>query len=213
MSDSRWPIATSLNPDDLSAAVSILAAAFDDEPVFSAVLTDVHEKRACLPALFRADLTNALRYGGVVCVHDPSGAMAGTSYWTMQPEPERSDSENVEIGYVDLIARWRTQLKPLGEIEGASHRRLDFLPTPWRYLAGIGVRPDLQGQGYGTAMLRYLIAQAVADGVPFALSTDRAINVTLYERLGFYVVHHEPETSVGAPFWTMLYAPPKLDSM
>lgn len=64
------------------------------------------------------------------------------------------------------------------------------------------VRPDRQGQGIGTAMLRDSLARAAAQGYRsmqfnFVVSTNRAA-VTLYERHGFSIVGTLPEAFLHA---------------
>ena len=59
------------------------------------------------------------------------------------------------------------------------------------------VRPDMQGQGIGTAMLRDSLARAASQGYRsmqfnFVVSTNRAA-VSLYERHGFAIVGTLPE--------------------
>lgn len=64
------------------------------------------------------------------------------------------------------------------------------------------VRPDIQGQGIGTAMLRDSLARAAAQGYRsmqfnFVVSTNRAA-VALYERHGFRIVGTLPEAFLHA---------------
>lgn len=64
------------------------------------------------------------------------------------------------------------------------------------------VRPDMQGQGIGTAMLRDSLARAAAQGYRsmqfnFVVSTNRAA-VALYERHGFRIVGTLPEAFLHA---------------
>jgi ribosomal protein S18 acetylase RimI-like enzyme len=70
------------------------------------------------------------------------------------------------------------------------------------YLADFQVLPELQGRGIGTSVLRALIAEATARGVPVELSVlqmnPRARR--LYERLGFRV------TEESGPFIRMRHA-------
>ena len=67
------------------------------------------------------------------------------------------------------------------------------------YLADFQVLPELQGRGIGTSVLRGLIAEATARGVPVELSVLHANPRArrLYERLGFTVVEE------GNPFVRM----------
>ena len=86
----------------------------------------------------------------------------------------------------------------------AVFRHLDALHPrePHWYLATLGVDPDDQGQGIGSALASAFLEWADRDAQPAYLETDRAENVSFYERRGFGV---EDELVVlGAPIWRML---------
>lgn len=195
-----------LDEQQSPAAAILLARAFDDEPVFLASFPDPAERAECLLPLFEADVRNACRYGGAHSLHVDNSEPIGIAYWTYQPEPERSDEEMAELGFAQVFARWGAELGPVSKAESESHHQLRYLIAPWRYLAGIGVLPEHQGQGHGTALLHHVISGATAAGQSLALSTDRAINVKLYERVGFKVVHYDADAALGVPFWTMLHS-------
>lgn len=62
------------------------------------------------------------------------------------------------------------------------------------FLANLRILPEFQGQGWGTRILRDLLAQAHGAGLPVTL---QVLNVNhaarrLYERLGFRVVQETP---------------------
>lgn len=69
------------------------------------------------------------------------------------------------------------------------------------YLALLGVDPDHQGGGFGSAMLRRFAERVDQDAVPAYLETDRAENVAFYGQVGFDVVH-EVEV-LGVRVWCM----------
>jgi ribosomal protein S18 acetylase RimI-like enzyme len=76
---------------------------------------------------------------------------------------------------------------------------------PHWYLGTLGVDPDHQGRGVGTALLRYWLAHAEGDGSIAYLETDLQGNVGFYERQGFAV---ERETRVlGVRVWCMRRPP------
>lgn len=71
----------------------------------------------------------------------------------------------------------------------------------------IGVHPDWQGHGYGSALLRALLAKADELHAPVVLEvrTDNAAAIALYERYGFSTLgvragYYEPS---GADAYTM----------
>ncbi len=74
---------------------------------------------------------------------------------------------------------------------------------PHWYLFVLGVEPEEQGRGVGSALLRTLTERADHERVGCYLETDKASSVRLYERHGFRVEHDETEPRLGVRFWTM----------
>jgi GNAT superfamily N-acetyltransferase len=193
-----------ITEETVDEAAGLLAGAFHDQPVFESILPDGADRAACLLPLFAADVRNAIRYGGAIGIDAGLDHLLGVAYWTLKPEPERSPREDAELGFTAVFNRWGEQLAPLGEAEARALVCFADLPRPWRYLAGIGVHPDHQGEGHGSRLMNILNEEARAEGQPFALVTDREVNLPFYERAGFRIVAHEAETSMGVPFWSML---------
>ncbi|MEC0255861.1 GNAT family N-acetyltransferase [Paenibacillus lautus] len=65
--------------------------------------------------------------------------------------------------------------------------------SPHHYLIMIGVNPEVQGRGIGTAMLLHLLRVVHADNKShgIALDTENKGNVNLYQRWGFALRHEE----------------------
>jgi ribosomal protein S18 acetylase RimI-like enzyme len=65
--------------------------------------------------------------------------------------------------------------------------------SPHHYLIMIGVNPEVQGRGIGTAMLLHLLQVVHADNKShgIALDTENKGNVNLYQRLRFALRHEE----------------------
>ena len=76
-------------------------------------------------------------------------------------------------------------------------------PEPLLYLSHIGVVPERQGEGLGTALMRDGLAPADDLGVPAWLETSRANNVSYYERFGFRSVVDEDAPDGGPHIWFM----------
>ncbi len=91
-----------------------------------------------------------------------------------------------------MARRWGDVFSRLDEIH---------LIEPHWYLGTLGVDPDHQGRGVGTAMLRHWLEFAAGDPAPIYLETDRVENISFYQREGFEVVR---ETEVlGVKIWCM----------
>ena len=99
-----------------------------------------------------------------------------------------------------------TLLKPLGEaipqvVKWFSRWcRLDP-EEPHVHLGPIGVAPETQGQGVGTALMNRYIEHLKQEKAAGYLETDRPENVEFYNKFGF-VVQRE-EQLIGAPTWYM----------
>lgn len=75
---------------------------------------------------------------------------------------------------------------------------------PLYYLWFIGVKPDAQGKGKGSAMMQYLLEDAKKEGRTLVLETSTERNFSFYEGMGFkkynsleqpgYVLHFYKQT-------------------
>jgi len=99
-----------------------------------------------------------------------------------------------------------TLLKPLGEaipqIIKWFARWCHLDPEePHVHLGPIGVDPDAQGQGIGTALMHRYIEHLKQEQTAGYLETDRLSNIEFYKKFGF-VVQRE-EQLIGTPTWYM----------
>jgi ribosomal protein S18 acetylase RimI-like enzyme len=99
-----------------------------------------------------------------------------------------------------------TLLKPLGEaipqIIKWFARWCHLDPEePHVHLGPIGVAPDAQGQGIGTALMYRYIEHLKQERSAGYLETDRLSNIEFYKKFGF-VVQRE-EQLIGTPTWYM----------
>ncbi len=74
---------------------------------------------------------------------------------------------------------------------------------PLSYLSHIGVAPERQGEGIGTALMHDGLASADRDGVAAWLETSKATNAAYYEGFGFRTVVDEDAPDGGPHIWFM----------
>jgi GNAT superfamily N-acetyltransferase len=99
-----------------------------------------------------------------------------------------------------------TFLKPLGD---AVPRLVEWFSTwsrldpgePHVHLGPIGVSPEVQGRGVGTALMNCYIDHLEREAAAGYLETNKPENVEFYRKFGF-VVRHE-EKVIGTPNWFM----------
>lgn len=75
--------------------------------------------------------------------------------------------------------------------------------TPHFYLMTIGVDPQFQGQGLGSAILEATLAHIDRQRLPAYLESSSPKNVPLYQRHGFEVTSEFTPRADGPPLWGM----------
>ncbi|MGY1693612.1 GNAT family N-acetyltransferase [Geodermatophilus sp. SYSU D00814] len=165
---------------DRRPLAALLAAAFSDDPVFTAAFPPGARARdARMRLLFRLEVARSERRGGTWMTDDgaagavwfPPGRWASTTW------------EDVVQGPAAVAAFAREA--PLGvrirTVMDAHHLEL---PDHW-YLLYVGVVPGRQGQGLGSALLRPVLDECDREGLPAYLEATCERSRGLYARLGF----------------------------
>ena len=78
---------------------------------------------------------------------------------------------------------------------------------PHYYLAAVGVVPERQGQGVGSALMQPMLARADEQKLKCWLDTHKEENVMLYERNGFQIARRSEVAGHPVPVWGMLREP------
>jgi ribosomal protein S18 acetylase RimI-like enzyme len=186
-----------LVPDDVPAAVGVLARGMRDNPIHVAALgSDADRRERLLKLMFEAmwahmDQSTALcarRNGDVVgvCGRLPPGACKPSPATGLRMLPVFGAG-----GPATLLrsGRWLNAWGKRDPDERHEH------------LGPVAVDRHLQGQGIGSAMLAVHARDLDVAGLTGYLETDKAENVRLYERFG-YVVTEQAEV-LGIPNWFM----------
>jgi GNAT superfamily N-acetyltransferase len=174
--------------DDVDACATVLGAAFQDDPGAIVFLPDDGERAAIMPEFFRTFVTATLSEAAdIVVAGDP---IEGVAIW-FGPERHGPSQEAMGAhGFGAILERsgpdaTERLLAMLGEIEAnhdrlatEQHLRLDF----------IGVVPDRQGSGIGTALIEHGHRRADELGIACYLETFTEPNVRYYAGRGYRVV-------------------------
>jgi GNAT superfamily N-acetyltransferase len=200
------PAPARLDPAGNNAAAAVLGRAFFDDPLFVYFFPDA-ERRACMnPLIFGVGIRYAQVSGEVWTI---PGTATGTAVWLppVNPRPSEDGLEKAGLGIVlaqftaDELARFDNYVT----YTDAAHVRIT--PQPHWYLFMVGVDPDHQGKGIGSAVLRPIFARADAEGMPCALETMNGRNVPFYERQGFAVLEHTIMPHSDIEVWVMRREP------
>ena len=178
----------------LDECVEMLANAFVTNPLhlsaFGAGRTDQSR------LFFRIGLRHMFFGQAYIALVD--GAVSGYMHFNTAPDCLPLPEE------IPLAAA--TTLRPLGEaipkVIRWYSRWCHLDPAePHIHLGPIGVDPNRQRRGIGSALMARYIEQLEQEKTAGYLETDRPENVEFYKKFGFSVKHEEQ--IIGAPTWTM----------
>lgn len=186
---------------DVSVLAEVLARAFASDPAFSYFTKrDEHQHER-----MTAGMEALLRYGSAHLSDTYTTAdLAGAAIWT--PPGYRG------LGLRELPRMLRRSLYMCGwrglVTIMSAHRVLDerlarHVPEPNYYLSVLGVAPERQGQGIGSALMQPIIERCDRERVPASLATNLERNLRLYERHGFRVVDKTAIPKTEIPTWFM----------
>ncbi|HXV01583.1 MAG TPA: GNAT family N-acetyltransferase [Caulobacteraceae bacterium] len=181
--------------DEIEATVDVLALAFSADPAMRYLWPDAHAFLASFPRLARAFGGRAFEHGAAYRAENGEGA----ALW-LPPgvEPDQEALGEIIESTVAPAAR--------DEAYGTLEQMAAYHPTTthW-YLPMIGVDPARQGQGVGSALLKHVLREVDAAGLPAYLESSNAKNVPLYERHGFEVMG-QIQAGGFPTLWPMLRA-------
>jgi ribosomal protein S18 acetylase RimI-like enzyme len=182
---------------DAEAISNALGAAFAEDPVMSWLIRDRGRRPGVLAGNFRMLLEE------IWLEHEATyttATAAGAAIW--DPPGKWSVSIARQIGLLPRAFRvWGRDLPrallTLARIERGHPTRSHY------YLAVLGVEPEGQGRGLGSALMFPILSRCDAERTPAYLEASSPRNRALYERHGFEVTQ---EFRVGAdapPIWGM----------
>ena len=183
---------------DIGAAGYVLAAAFHDDPTYSWLVPDADRRRGILPAIMELLAEHAQPHGE----NRVNESGTGAALW-LPPEPARSPESEERLG-AGLAALAGRDIGRWGQLMEALEAGR---PTePHYHLMLLGVIPDRQGAGIGSALLHEVLDRADREHVPAYLEATSPRNRALYERRGF-VVSRELRCADCPPLWAMWRTP------
>ncbi len=195
-------------PEDIPALAAMLARAFAHDPFFSYLTGDAPERNQRM----RDGWTGILRYASARLAHTwTTDDRAGAAIW-LPPGHRASLLENLRLlPEMARLTGWRRLRLAADALELLEQRRKAHVPAPHFYLSALGVEPERQGTGIGTALMEPVLERCDRDRLAAYLETAAARNVLLYERAGFEVVEELilPKTDIRG--WLMRRSPDRPD--
>jgi GNAT superfamily N-acetyltransferase len=192
--------------EDAPRLADALARAFQDDPGWSHLLPDPSDRTRRLRLFFETELSGiALAQGLVWTTEEVVGAAvwAPPEGWRVPITATiRETPPMVRVFGRHLPLALRSRLR----MEGRHPRK----PPHW-YLAFMGVAPEWQGRGLGTALMQPALEILDAAGTPAYLESSTPRSRALYQRNDFEVTGEFNLPSAGPPLWQMWRDPVRAD--
>ncbi|MGD0453698.1 MAG: GNAT family N-acetyltransferase [Solirubrobacteraceae bacterium] len=182
--------------EDVHHLKAVLAEAFFEDPVFGWLMPEDSKRRARLRRYFGIELRHlALARGRVWTRSDLTGAALSLPPGAWRSPVRVTLLEGSAFGiHVSRAARLGAAM----EWHHAHERHY--------YVRDVGVHPDIQGNGLGSALLRPTLDRCDREGLPAYLEASSERSAALYERLGFQLTD---ELRIGSsPPLRLMLRPP-----
>lgn len=170
-----WTPVRTAQAKDESRLARLLTLAFADDPPTRWLFPEADRYRRDFPDFVRVFGGAAVELGTAYHV---DGVVACALWLPPGEEPD-------EAGLVDFVesrfpAERQDEIFAVFEAMGRVHP----VESHW-YLPLIGVEPAFRGHGFGSALLRHILAVCDRDSIPAYLEATSARNAALYARHGF----------------------------
>ncbi|MDQ4035434.1 MAG: GNAT family N-acetyltransferase [Chloroflexota bacterium] len=191
--------------DEVPALAATLARAFADDPFYAFLAGDAPERNQRM----RDGWSGILRFGSARLAETyTTDDHAGVAVWI--PPGHRGPTFLDSLRMMPAVARlagWPRLRAVTKAISALEDRHRHHASEPHFYLSALGVEPQRQGEGIGTALLKPVLDRCDLDRTPAYLETATGRNVLLYERLGFDVVEELTLPNTDVHGWLMLRSP------
>lgn len=204
MKRDRAPVVTPLSAGDYAAAGAVLSRAFHSDPLWTTVIPDPNRRPGALAALFTALTRTTMAARGVL---DTTANLQGVALW-QPPGTEIGLWAMARAGFAMprfVMSLPKSERRPMMQVlRDVGDRKKALRLEPHWYVAAIGVDPESQGTGVGSALMKHGITRADRGEAPVYLETETESNLKFYEHLGFEVVGELTPTGTSFRMWLML---------
>ena len=197
------PIA--LDRKDVEQAAEVCAAAFYEGPYTRFLFPDPRDRDRYMRPRFQRMLLHALLFGELYATSDRiEGVMSLLPHPPARVNPwSRLRASGLRSIHYARPVRERVAV-------GAAYlteRRKHHMPGPHMMLETLVVRPELQGRGFGTGLVRHALARADAEQLPLYLDTFALNSVEMYRSFGFHVIEEGRISGMDSPVYLMSRQP------
>lgn len=195
-----------LESSEYRQASLTLTRAFFNYPDLSYYFPDLIKRQAQLNWMLSAGLVQAGRIGKVFKTQDGLGSMA-----LLLPDARKLNFWDILVSGA-FKAPFLMSRESFNRMQYCEKYALDthhevMAGRPHYYICYLGVHPDAQGKGLGTALIHHVQTLANHEQKPIYLETHRPATVAYYQHLGFRLLAENPFPGHPLSFYNMLWEP------
>ena len=196
---------TRIELSTVERAAATCAGAFADDPP-TLFLIPKRKQRANLHFAFEYYLRMCILSGGDAYTISPN--CEAVAVWAASSTRE-SLWKAVRAGYPFLPLRcgWRFLVKDAQGTDFCNEIRKQYAPSEHCYLELLAAAPGQQGKGYASLLVRPMLAKLDERRMPCYLETQSLRNVSIYQHLGFGIVHETYMPGTEFPLYSMVRLP------
>lgn len=193
----RTSSARVVHPYERERLVEVLTRAFVGDPVAQWFICQDERRRERSDRLFRWFLNDSIPHG-LTYTND---AHQGVALWI--PPHRWQMPLRRQVALLPEILRIVGAKNALSRITGVDCYQRSHPKAAHYFLLCLGVLPELQGQGIGSALLRPMLERLDRERMPAYLEASKEANVPFYEKHGFRVTEEVYGGSTGPKQWMM----------
>ena len=181
---------------DQVSIIDVLVRAFSADPVAQWIWHDPQQYHMHFPDFVRA-------FGGKAFTHESAyyvNGFAATALW-LPPNVHPDEEKLTSVVQRTMSEEFQKDFFLVFELMSRYHPS-----EPHWYLPLMGVDPDQQGKGFGSALLEHTLIQCDRDSILAYLESSNPRNIPLYERHGFELFG-KIQTGNSPPIFPMLRRP------
>ena len=191
----------------INEAAEIFSRAFEDDPLVSWFFPDTSSRKEMSHSYFKFRIMYGILYGEVYAT---SPKMEGLAIWIPSKNVKMTNFKMFRSGGIRLIKElgfeYVGKLTSVGTFVSKIHHRLINFPH-W-HLSPMGVKPEYQGKGHGSKLMRSMLRKLDEEKLPCFLETQNKNNVEIYKHYGFNIIDKTTIPDAKLEHWSMLRYPP-----
>lgn len=186
-----------LTPPEVEPILKVMARAFDADPVVNFVVKQDSRRQRRLRAFLKIFLEPCLPHGEVYV----TDGLEGGAFWV--PPGKRETGVLASLRLLPKVVRAAGLARVPAIVSAIDVVDKKHPHEPHFYLPMIGIDPEHQGRGLGSALMRPVLERCDREGRGAYLESSNERNLALYERNGFRVTESLRLAKIGPPMWLM----------